>query len=46
MVLFFFSDLGLGTVVNIVFRAGDPDLLSDFLFFDVFGHFPTGIIGD
>lgn len=23
MVLFFFSDLGLGTVVNIVFRAGD-----------------------
>eukprot|EP00435_Cladocopium_sp_Y103_P011865 s5133_g3.t1 len=28
MVLFVFSDLGLGTVVNMVFRAGDPDLLS------------------
>ena len=31
MVLFVFSDLGLGTVVNIVFRAGDPDAAEWFL---------------
>ena len=44
MVLFVFSDLGLGTVVNIVFRAGDPDLLVVICCFLVISQ--LGFFGD
>ena len=42
LVLFLFSDLGLGTVVNIAFRAGDPELSEEVFFCD----FLVGTIGE